>query len=166
MSNCPRCQIVLLAWSVSNCPRCQIVPSPPAVFVSPVVVWLLPSLGGIRIRPLPRLAIWPNPVSLSFSLKSSHPQFYFLSEQEVVGLWVEHWGDMATLNPVQKELIWTFYEFEIMMPANCFCIHPCLVVLAPFVALVLKVQNNFEHNFRYSFPPMSLSVHELIRFQL
>ena len=25
MSNCPRCQIVLLAWSVSNCPRCQIV---------------------------------------------------------------------------------------------------------------------------------------------
>ena len=25
MSNCPRCQIVLLAWSVSNCPKCQIV---------------------------------------------------------------------------------------------------------------------------------------------
>ena len=25
MSNCPRCQIVLLAWLVSNCPRCQIV---------------------------------------------------------------------------------------------------------------------------------------------
>ena len=25
VSNCPRCQIVLLAWSVSNCPRCQIV---------------------------------------------------------------------------------------------------------------------------------------------
>ena len=25
MSNCPRCQIVLLAWSVSNCPVCQIV---------------------------------------------------------------------------------------------------------------------------------------------
>ena len=28
VSNCPRCQIVLLAWSVSNCPMCQIVPSP------------------------------------------------------------------------------------------------------------------------------------------
>ena len=25
MSNCPWCQIVLLAWLVSNCPRCQIV---------------------------------------------------------------------------------------------------------------------------------------------